>query len=64
MLSGHFARGVIQRMLEHEPEDRITSEEVVQQFGAIMKPQEVMNNDIDEEQVLYIISLDKMEEGK
>ena len=51
-------------MLEHEPEDRITSEEVVQQFGAIMKPQEVMNNDIDEEQVLYIISLDKMEEGK
>ncbi len=41
-------------MLEHEPEDRITSAEVVQQFGAIMKPQEVMNNDFDDEQVIII----------
>ena len=51
LLSGHFARGVIQKMLEHEPEDRITSWEVVHQFDAIMKPQEVMNND----QQVYIL---------
>lgn len=42
-------------MLEPEPEDRLTSDEVVQQLSIIMKPQEVMNNDYDDEQVTYTI---------
>lgn len=50
LLPGHFARGVTQKMLEPEPEDRLTSDEVVQQLSIIMKPQEVMNNDYDDEQ--------------
>lgn len=43
-------------MLEPEPEDRLTSTDVVQQLSIIMKPQEVMNNDYDDEQVTYYIS--------
>lgn len=55
LLTGHFARAIIQMMLEPEPEDRLTSAEVVQQLSVIMKPQEVMNNDYDDEQVTKII---------
>jgi hypothetical protein len=62
LLNGHFARAIIQMMLEPEPEDRLTSAEVVQQLSVIMKPQEVMNNDYDDdddEQVTKIIFIIK-----
>jgi hypothetical protein len=59
LLTGHFARAIIQMMLEPEPEDRLTSAEVVQQLSVIMKPLEVMNNDYDDEQVTKIIFIIK-----
>jgi serine/threonine protein kinase len=61
LLAGHFARAIIQKMLEPEPEDRFTSSEVVQQLSVIMKPQEVMNNDYDDNQVTINIFIIKNE---